>query len=197
MDGIMEKTFGTDFVKKRIQLQKKTKVSILDATPDVKEEIIQKVLNFMKPETKYLVYERDNTQYHIILAETLEEVRPRDLKYSTSVTMQYNGKRFGVSVLIQNDRNDLISLIQAETSYIIAGKLQDKEYKGKIYKNMRADIIIPLEEAYHYKLITESDDKKDDYQKLKEQWSQEYKLNSAKKNKPVSPENSGSGSLQK
>lgn len=119
----------------------------LPCSAQIKQEIIDLVKSEIRPDSASLQYPFQNKLYDILLVESQDDLRMRNLEFGTSISFKWRGEFAGV--IFRTEEEAL--KIQPNSAYIIAGKFTISEAKngsGKKYNNMRADLVIPLEELY-------------------------------------------------
>lgn len=141
MVGLSE-AFGPEF-EQRYRLAIKTRRKRLVLEGKTKTDLIQAIKAKLTPEKPQLMYTVQNSVYHIILAETMPELRPRQLEWGTSVNMRYQGNI--VSAIVQED---ILARLNPETPYVLVGYLKitpRKDGQG-VWYNMNVDAILTMDD---------------------------------------------------
>jgi len=144
MGASIKDAFGEKF-DTELKLNNSKKAPRLKLEGVIKQQIIEAVKANMKPETPQLHYPMNGQVYHVILAETAEEMNIRQMKYGFSLSW-INWKNQRIS-LMANEEEELTA-IQSSTPYIFVGVMKTSpKQTGGVWYNFRLDGVITMDEV--------------------------------------------------
>ena len=151
----IEEALGKDFLEKYQQALRNSRVKRLAMTPEVKSEIIQLIKSEMKPESASLNYPKNGLMYHIILAETPEELQVRELKWGKAVMFNWIGKWISCTM-----PDEMINQLMPSTPYFLIGYMKTKQGNdGRMFFNMTVHAMLTTDNVAKYNSDTQTSQK--------------------------------------
>jgi hypothetical protein len=141
----IEDALGKDFAEKYKEALTKTRIKKLDVSGETKNQIIEYIKKYMRPEEASMIYRKNEHPYHVILAETIENQQIFPTKYGFRAGLKWQGN--WITCWLQEADAQLLN---PSTPYFLIGKLECKDYKGRDSWTIGVHGIISMKEVVDY-----------------------------------------------
>lgn len=146
----IEDAFGGTFFSQYAEAMKKSRVKRLTLDPTTRNEIIGMAKRNLKGDAPQMNFLKNGIVYHVMLMETMAELRARQLQFGISVSLRWKGN--WVSAVFE--AADL-EKIAPNTAYLLVGYMRTKTgADGRIFYNYNVHGVITMEEIAKF---TEND----------------------------------------
>jgi len=150
----IEDAYGGEFYAKFVEARRANRAFRLELTEEVKADIITQSKEKLSPEHPSFNYMRNNTVYHIILAESPRgQLNIRELQFGKSVSFRWKG--LWVSAVMQD--NDL-EKIEPDQAYLLVGYMKEKDgSNGRKFYNFTCHGVITMDEIIEHDSTAKQD----------------------------------------
>ena len=149
MSDLISAALGDNFADKYREAKTKPRIKKLDVTGETRNQIIEEVSKYLKPEEPTLLFRVGGLAYHVILAETLDDLQitpPKVVWGGYRVSLKWQGSWLTGWFKEEDAKN-----LMPASPYVLVGKLIEKEWKGKPQWSLSVHGFITMQEIIEYK----------------------------------------------